>query len=130
MINKQLFSENSSTTNFDQFTQHFPVTLQLEGTDPGTGGIRITDSGTTAVRRLDAASNATGDATAIGDNEGPRSNHNSEAAPKLKAIDTIPKMKKRNLFVLLGSFLFVPVAFLAMVVVVVLLAPIVGDQEY
>jgi hypothetical protein len=124
MIKKQLFSEDSSTTNFDHFTQHFPVTLRLEGTDRGTGGIRITDPGATAVRRLDAASNA------IGDNEGLRSNHNSEAAPKLKAIDTIPKMKKRNLFVLLGSFLFVPVAFLTMVVVVVLLAPIVGDQEY
>lgn len=126
MINKQLFSEDSSTTNFDHFTQHFPVTLRLEGTVHSTGGMRIADSGATSVHRFDAA----GDATAIGDNEGLRSDHNSEAAPKLKAIDTIPKMKKRNLFVLLGSFLFVPVAFLAMVVVVVLLAPIVGDQEY
>lgn len=126
MSNKQLFSEDSSTTNFDHFTRYFPFTLRLEGTVRGTGGIRITDAGATSVRRLDTA----GDATAIGDNEGLRSNHNSEAAPTFKAIDTIPKMKKRNLFVLLGSFLFVPVAFLVMMVAVILLAPIVGDQEY
>jgi uncharacterized membrane protein len=40
------------------------------------------------------------------------------------------QQQKRNLFVLLGSFLLVPVAFLVLLVVLVLLVPIVRDQEH
>lgn len=43
----------------DPFTQHFPVTLRLEGTVRGTGGIRITDyTCATSVRGLYAAGDA------------------------------------------------------------------------
>jgi succinate dehydrogenase/fumarate reductase flavoprotein subunit len=46
-------------TGIDPFTQRFPITLRLEGTVRGTGGLRITDdSCATSVRGLYAAGDA------------------------------------------------------------------------
>jgi hypothetical protein len=45
-------------------------------------------------------------------------------------VKQLQQQHKRNFFTLLCSFLLVPVAFLVLVVVLVLLAPIVRDQEH
>jgi flagellar biosynthesis/type III secretory pathway M-ring protein FliF/YscJ len=44
-------------------------------------------------------------------------------------IKQLKQQQKRNFFTLLFSFLLVPVAFLVLILVLVMLAPIVRDQE-